>query len=251
MKIIALSDCHYKFHCLNESDKHNANLLVAFLKECVGKYDLMVLSGDIFDFWLESKFTIVKQYFPVLCALSAVQESGTHLIYISGNHDFWFGDFLNEYLDCEIHPDGYTFQTDGKIIRFEHGDTHTFNDLRYQLYRKVIRWQVVRKIATLLHPDLALTIGMLFSRSSREHKDNPENIIRKSRGLKNYAQKLIEQKRADIVVLGHSHKPTLESIGKGFYVNCGDWISHYSYVEIDAGIPSLHKYNINKNPLFQ
>ena len=139
MKIIALSDCHYKFHCASNADKESANKLISFLKSIPGKYDLMVLSGDIFDFWLEGKFTVVKQYFPVLCALSAIKESGTRIVYISGNHDFWFGNFLSDYNGCEIHPDGFTLNTDGKKIRFEHGDTRTFNDLRYQLYRKVIR----------------------------------------------------------------------------------------------------------------
>ncbi len=88
----------------------------------------------------------MKQYFPVLCALSAIKESGTRIVYISGNHDFWFGNFLSDYIGCEIHPDGFTINTDGKKIRFEHGDARTFNDLRYQLYRKVIRWKAVHKI---------------------------------------------------------------------------------------------------------
>jgi len=247
MKIIALSDSHYKFHCTNRPDRENAAMFISFLNQCIGQYDLMVLSGDIFDFWLEGKFTIVKQYFPVLCALNAIKESGTQIIYVSGNHDFWFGDFLSEYIGCKIYPDGFTLNTDGRKIRFEHGDTRTLNDLRYQIYRKIIRWKGIRKIAAILHPDLALTIGMLFSRSSREHKDSPALVERKSYGLKNYAKRLIEHKRADIVVLGHSHKPALEKIGKGFYVNCGDWINHYSYVEIDAGNPTLHQYNIKNN----
>ena len=247
MKIIALSDSHYKFHCTDKADRENASIFVSFLNQCLGKYDLMVLSGDIFDFWLEGKYTIVKQYFPVLCALNAIKEKGTQIIYISGNHDFWFGDFLSEYIGCKIYPDGFTLNTDGKKIRFEHGDTRTLNDLRYQIYRKIIRWKVVRKIAASLHPDLALNIGMLFSRSSREHTDNPALVERKSFGLKNYAKRLIEHNRADIVVLGHSHKTKIKKIGNGYYVNCGDWIKHYSYVEIDAGNPTLHKYNKESN----
>lgn len=249
MKIIALSDCHYKFHCASNTDKESANKLISFLKSIPGKYDLMVLSGDIFDFWLEGKFTVVKQYFPVLCALSAIKESGTRIVYISGNHDFWFGNFLSDYIGCEIHPDGFTINTDGKKIRFEHGDTRTFNDLRYQLYRKVIRWKAVHKIASFLHPDLALTIGSRFSRTSRQRKDSQELVDKKSKGLKNYAKWLIEHKKADIVVLGHSHQPVWETMGNGSYLNCGDWITYYSYVEIDAGKPALKEYNIKNEQI--
>jgi len=121
--------------------------------------------------------------------------------------------------------------------------------LRYQLYRKVIRWKAVHKIASFLHPDLALTIGSRFSRTSRQRKDSQELVDKKSKGLKNYAKWLIEHKKADIVVLGHSHQPVWETMGNGSYLNCGDWITYYSYVEIDAGKPALKEYNIKNEQI--
>lgn len=242
MKILAISDCHYKFSKPSAEDKENACLLLAFLKSAIGRYDLVVLAGDIFDLWFDGKHTIIKQYFPLLKVLADIREAGARMVMLSGNHDFWFGDFLPDYLGMELYPEGYTLAADGKKIRFEHGDTRTHNDLRYQLYRRVVRLPLVKKIFSLLHPDLALEIGTLFSRSSRGRVENPELRRRKTRGLTHYAQSLISAGKADIVVMGHSHNPELSELRGGHYANCGDWLGHHSYIEINAGIPSLHVY---------
>lgn len=242
MRILAISDSHYKFAPHSAADQANAQRLIGFLKAAKGKYELVALVGDIFDLWFDGRYTIVKQYFPVLKALADLHDSGARIIYISGNHDFWFGDFLSRYLGCEIYTDGVTITADGKQIRFEHGDIRTVNDLRYQLYRKVVRLSLVKNIFHLLHPDLALSIGSLFSRSSRQRKENPELRKAKTRGLENYAKSLIKKGKADIVVMGHSHLPQLKQFEKGYYANCGDWLQHFSYVEIDEGIPTLNEY---------
>lgn len=246
MKILAISDCHYKFSPPSATDKENSRLLLSFMKSAIGGYDLVVLAGDIFDLWFDGKYTLIKQYFPLLKILADIREAGARIVMLSGNHDFWYGDFMPDYLGIELYPDGYTLNADGKKIRFEHGDTHTHNDLRYQMYRQVVRLPLVKGFFSILHPDLALEIGTLFSRSSRSRVENPETRRRKTRGLSLYAQSLIATGKADIVVMGHSHNPELIELQGGYYANCGDWLGHHSYVEINAGIPSLHQYKEQK-----
>lgn len=246
VKILAISDCHYKFSRPSATDRENARHLLEFLKSAIGKYDLVVLAGDIFDLWFDGRHTIIKQYFPLLKVLADIREAGAQMVMLSGNHDFWFGDFLPDYLGMEMHADGFTLETDNLKIRFEHGDTRTHNDLRYQLYRRVVRLNLVKRIFSWLHPDLALEIGTLFSRSSRSRVENPEIRRRKTRGLAHYAQSLISTGKAQIVVMGHSHNPELIELQGGYYANCGDWLGHHSYIEINAGIPSLHRYKDTK-----
>ena len=220
----------------------NANILQSFLASCVGNYDMLVLGGDIFDLWFDWKYTIVKQYFPILRLLADIHDAGCRIIYISGNHDFWFGDFLSKYLGCEIFPNGFTYEVDGKILRFEHGDTRTVNDLRYQIYRRIIRLSGMKHLFSLLHPDLALNLGTVLSRTSRKRPRSNDERNRRTGGLYVYAEKLILSKKADIVVMGHSHKPDLIPIGSGYYANCGDWLEHYSYLEIINGSVELKHY---------
>lgn len=243
MNILALSDCHFKYSPTTPEDRENARVLLEFLHSVVGKYDLLVLTGDIFDLWYDGQHTIIKQYFPLLKCLADIHESGTRIVMLSGNHDFWFGDFLPDYLGIELYPDGFSMDADGQKLWFEHGDTHTINDLRYQLYRRIIRLNLIKNIFSLLHPELALNIGTFFSRSSRSRVENPQVRFRKTRGLSHYAQELITRGKATIVVMGHSHHPEQINLQGGTYLNCGDWINHHSYVEINAGIPLLQQYH--------
>lgn len=246
MRICVISDLHYKYVKPSAEDRENSLLVLSFLDQAKGKYDLMVLNGDIFDLWFDWRFTIIKQYFPLLVKLYELQQSGCRLVLISGNHDFWFGDFLPDYLGIELRSECFSLEADGKKIHISHGDTHTVNDLRYQIFRKIIRLPLMKKMFSLLHPDLALGLGSMLSRSSRERKDPPVVRSKKNAGLQRFASTMIRQSKADYVIMGHSHNPMVKEIGTGLYANSGDWISHHSYIEISSGTLSVQQYSINK-----
>ncbi|HQF81302.1 MAG TPA: metallophosphoesterase, partial [Candidatus Syntrophosphaera thermopropionivorans] len=76
MRICVVSDMHYPYQMLDERDKENAELVLSFLTEARGNYDILVLNGDIFDLWFDWKYTIIKQYFPLLHRLAAIQDEG-------------------------------------------------------------------------------------------------------------------------------------------------------------------------------
>lgn len=242
MRICVISDLHFKYRKPSREDAENSSYILQFLSQAKGKYDLMVLCGDIFDLWFDWQHTIIKQYFPLLVKLYELKESGCRIVYITGNHDFWFGDFFPDYLGIELYDERFELNIDGKKLLFCHGDTHTENDLRYQLFRRFIRLPFMKRIFGLIHPDLALKIGSSLSRSSRDRKDPPHLRLRKNAGLVSYASKIIKSGYADYVIMGHSHNPIITPIEHGLYANSGDWISHHSYLEIDAGSISLEYY---------
>lgn len=242
MRICVISDTHFKYKAHAHSDAANEDALLDFLKQSEGKYDLMVLNGDIFDLWYDWKYTIIKQYFPLLHRLAALQESGCRLVMISGNHDFWFNGFLEQYLKIDIHDVSCTMNVDCKKLLFTHGDLYTINDLRYKVFRRIIRMPWIKAMFSILHPDLALSIGAGMSRSSRLRRVSKALMSRKSAGLTAFAGSMINKKGYDIVVMGHSHDPVMRPIGKGHYLNCGDWLSHRSYVEIIDGEPCLKNF---------
>jgi UDP-2,3-diacylglucosamine hydrolase len=245
MKICVISDLHFKYTSPNADDMENSRIVLEFLDQARGKYDLLVLNGDIFDLWYDWKYCIIKQFFPLLVKLYELSRSGCRIVQISGNHDFWFGDFLPEYLKVELVDEAFCLESDGKKIHICHGDTHTVNDFRYKLFRRVIRLPLTKLIFGFLHPDIALGVGSKMSRSSRARKDTAGTRKRKNQGLEGYARALIVHGKADYVVMGHSHEPLLKEIDGGFYVNSGDWVSHHSYVEIISGTIKLKHYNDN------
>jgi UDP-2,3-diacylglucosamine hydrolase len=40
---------------------------------------------------------------------------------------------------------------------------------------------------------------------------------------------------ADYVIMGHRHRPRLQSLETGVYVNLGDWITNFTYAVYEQG----------------
>lgn len=241
MRIVAISDVHYKYAPSTEEDFSTNAAIISFVQSLCGDCDLLVLNGDIFDLWFDWKYCIIADFFPLLHALENLRESGSEIVFISGNHDFWFGDFFPKTMQIKLFPDRYTFEADGKKMLFTHGDLYTVNDMRYKIFRSLIRMRVIKSIFSILHPDLALKLGLQLSRSSRKRKISKELRAQKTKGLERFAATQINN-TYDIVVMGHSHDPVLIPMGKGTYANCGDWIKHRSYIKIIDGIIGLYSF---------
>jgi UDP-2,3-diacylglucosamine hydrolase len=233
MKICVISDLHYKFATPDPEDVELNAKALAFLRTLPGHYDWLILNGDIFDLWYDWKYTIIKAYFPVLKILADIREKGCRIVYISGNHDFWFNDFFPIQLQVELHQDAFVLETDKKKIYFTHGDLHTTNDSKYKLLRRVIRLPFTKQLFSIIHPDLALALGKTLSRSSRFRMIAQKLQQQKKEGMERYAANLL--KDYDYVIMGHTHEPCIVQMGKGIYANSGDWLINHSYIKIIDG----------------
>jgi UDP-2,3-diacylglucosamine hydrolase len=240
MNVYIVSDFHLKFVENSEEIKRREKVL-DFLDSIKNDADLLILNGDIFDLWYVWKKFIIKGYFPLLLKLHQLREMGVRIVFTAGNHDFWFKDFLTGTLGIEVYED-YFFETiDGVRTFVSHGDRYTTNDLRYQLFRKLIRNKFVMWVFGSLHPNLALSIGSNMSRSSRKQKVADNKLNRREQGLIQFAKDKL--KDTDLVILGHSHLPKIEKFENGIYANAGDWINNYTYLQMKDGKIKLHKYN--------
>jgi UDP-2,3-diacylglucosamine hydrolase len=68
--------------------------------------DRLVILGDLFDFWFEYKHAIPKEHHEVLFMLTDLMRRGIRIDYVSGNHDFWLGDFFSEHMGIRVCPRG-------------------------------------------------------------------------------------------------------------------------------------------------
>jgi UDP-2,3-diacylglucosamine hydrolase len=239
MKVIIASDFHLKFQ-ENEEDLQRRNRVMSFLNSLIGNTDLLILNGDIFDLWFAWNNVMIKGYFPVLKKLADLHEKGCRLVFIAGNHDFWFRDFLSNYLGMEVYKNNFSEKIDGKNVLVSHGDLYTSNDFRYKLFRSLVRNKLMMKIFEILHPEVALGIAKAMSRSSRKKRIASDLMKKRESGLIDFAQN--QFKNYDIVILGHSHLPKLEKMPQGIYANAGDWIVNNSYLQMIDGKISLKKY---------
>ncbi len=239
MKVYVASDFHLAFNPKSQEELERNKVVGDFLTEIQKDADMLILAGDIFDLWYDWKQVIVKGYFPFLKKLADLNENGCRLVFVAGNHDFWFGDFMDRYLDCQVFQKDFQDEIDGKKLYVSHGDQLTNNDIRYRFFQFGLRNPFTRLLFSSLHPNFALSLGKLASRTSRTRSAAKTNQQRKC-GLQAYAEKIA--RLYDIIVMGHSHNPTTKKIGETHYLNTGYWGSDNSYVLIEDGKPHLRRF---------
>ena len=239
MNVYIASDFHLKF-VENIEDTKRRKKVIDFLDSIKDDADLLILNGDIFDLWFVWKKFIIKGYFPLLLKLNQLRENGVRIVFIAGNHDFWFKDFLTGTLGIEVYKDNFCEMIDGVRTFISHGDRYTSNDLRYQIFRKLIRNKFIMWIFENLHPDFALNIGRSMSRSSRGQQVQDDVLNKREQGLIRFAKEKLN--KTDVVILGHSHLPKIEKYENGIYANAGDWLNNSSYLTIKNGEIELHNY---------
>lgn len=239
MNVYIASDFHLKF-VENSEDIKRRKKVINFLDSIKDDADLLILNGDVFDLWYVWKKFIIKGYFPLLFKLNQLRENCVRIVFIAGNHDFWFKNFLTGTLGIEVYKDYFCETIDGAKIFVSHGDKYTSNDLRYQIFRRMIRNKFIMWIFGTLHPDFALNIGRTMSRSSRKQKITNRILYKREEGLILFAKEKLNE--TDIVILGHSHLPKIEKYKNGIYANAGDWINNNSYLKMTNGKIELHYY---------
>jgi UDP-2,3-diacylglucosamine hydrolase len=237
MKSVAyfISDAHLGVDILGCEER--ADILHKFLREIAPRAEHLFIVGDLFDFWIEYRHAVRPDYFPTLYALRGLVETGTEIHYCLGNHDFAIGRFIEEKIGVKVHPDGFRGEIQGKRLVVTHGD-----DLRGgKFLRLVLRNPVLQFVYKILHPNIGVPLGELFSGLSRRHLKTyaSEEILEDYR----QAAKSILSTGYDIFISGHTHLPELIRYDEGIYGNTGNWISRYSYLELSDGEINLRQYN--------
>ena len=60
------------------------------------------LVGDIFDFWFEYRRVVPKGFVRTLGKLAELTDRGVRVVFFTGNHDMWVGDYLTRECGLEI-----------------------------------------------------------------------------------------------------------------------------------------------------
>ncbi len=210
------------------------DLLLDFLRNTAFDASQLFIGGDFFDFWIEWKAVIRREFFPVLCALKNLRDSGVEIHYIMGNHDFALDSFLADELGMLIHPKGFSGTVQNRKIEFLHGDGFIKSDILYNLLRGVLRNPINLSLYKMLHPSIAIPLAETVSRISRQHNGNCVNAEREKL-YADTAMKHITENNLDIFFLGHLHKASIHKNGNAIYCNTGDWIEECTFARLDKG----------------
>lgn len=250
MKTVIFSDVHLN---VAEDGRDLMRDLTAFLRSIdPNDTERIVILGDLFDFWFEYRHVIFSGYFDVLRAFADLSDAGVEIHFVIGNHDFWAGRFLVHHLRFQIHEE-LTLELGGRRVLFVHGDGINPRDVGYRIYKRFARNRIVVWLFGLIHPDWAMGIAQGIARGSR-HLKRVEDVSKGTEvvPLREFAERMLKEGRADVVMCGHSHYPMRAECqtptGTGVYINTGDWLFHKSYVEWDGEDFHQREFSLQPTP---
>ena len=222
MRAIFVADAH-----LRKPGDRNYLRMLDFLEEQRGKTDMLVLLGDIFEFWI-GKSTVTADHVPLIDALERLHQQGTQLVYVEGNHDFHLGPVFTSRLACQVFPDGGSIELDGMKVYLAHGDLANPDDTGYRRLRSFFRSGLVRILIRVLPNVLLQCIAVLAGFLSKKSCGGQRNDRPARKILKPYAERLLAAGH-QAVVTGHFHQPFHEKLGDGELIALGDWITQFSF----------------------
>lgn len=199
--------------------------------------DLIVINGDLFDFWFEYRTAIPSGHTRVLGTLQRIVDGGVPVWFVGGNHDWWGGRFLSDEIGMEVIHEAVIRDLAGHRTLLAHGDGLGRGDLGYRILKSVLRGRLPRWGFRWLHPDIGALIAQRVSHTGPMDTQTPEVRSARSAALESWATSSLKADRSlDLVVLGHTHDPRCVEITDGrWYVNSGDWVDHRTYLTLEVG----------------
>ena len=213
---------------------------------------VLYLLGDVFDFWFEYNKAVPKGYVRILGKLAEMADMGIKIHYFVGNHDMWMADYFKDQFGATIHYHPIQETLLGKRYFIGHGDGLGPGDHSYKFLKRIFRNRLAQWAFHRLHPNFGIGLADYLSRKSRkktghldaiDHGENEYLVIFGRETLK-------ESPEIDYFVFGHRHLPQYRSLENGKeYINLGDWISHFTYMVVDADGPSLYRFPLDHKPV--
>ncbi|MFH1755409.1 MAG: UDP-2,3-diacylglucosamine diphosphatase [Candidatus Latescibacterota bacterium] len=229
--MVFVSDTHFKRRYAPD-EKDRRERFLSFLGR-LHAGSVLVLLGDIFDFYFEHRSTIPKHYFDIFYALCGCVQRGVRVHFLGGNHDYWTKNFLQDGLGIIVHKKRILFACQGRKILCVHGDLAMSGDVGYKILRTVIQSRPVIAAAGLLHPDLLEAIAAFVSQKSKSQQSGSHETIAHALGAA-AGGRFFEQQN-DVFVMGHIHHPHhVQPDGRDFVI-LGGWLEHFTYGRLSEG----------------
>ena len=205
---------------------------VRWLDDAAQDAEAIFLVGDVFDFWFEYRGVVPKGFVRTLGKLAELTDRGIRVVFFTGNHDMWVGDYLARECGVEIYTSPQQFRLNGKNVFIAHGDNMNIDGqpvlkfLNTVFRSRTLRWL----FSWLLHPDLAMRFGHWWSGKSRKSHGAEELDV----PLIEYARRYAAEHDVDHFVFGHMHFPRDYREQSLHVINLGCWEKYPSCAVLDA-----------------
>ena len=234
-KIYFASDFHlgapnYKYSLIREKK------IVDWLNHIESSAEEIFLVGDIFDFWFEYKHVIPKGFVRLQGKIANLTDKGIKVHVFTGNHDMWIFDYLPKELGVQLYRKNIRRVFFGKSYLIGHGDGLGPKDKGYKLLKKIFSNKFCQWCFARLHPNFGIWLANKLSQKSRSMtgESNKKFLGEENEWLVKYCKSELEKKHTDYFIFGHRHLPLEINLNKNSkYINLGEWINYFTYVEID------------------
>ena len=244
-KIYFASDFHLGSPSLKESHEREKRI-IRWLDEIKKDAKSIYLIGDIFDFWFEYKKVVPKGYVRLLGRIAEITDSGIGVHIVAGNHDLWMNDYLIKECGVKIYHEPIQIKESNKTLFIGHGDGLGPGENSFKLIKKIFKNKLCQWMFARLHPNTAIKFAHWWSKKSRDRGNTPEYLGGEKEYLEIFSRNhLKENPEINFFIFGHRHLPLDVKISNNCrYLNTGDWINHFSYLEFDKEDLSL-QYHAN------
>lgn len=197
--------------------------------------DTTYLVGDIIDNWDPLSPSWTSEQLCVLNKLLDLPKRGKRVVYIPGNHDGFFRQFVGtSFGGIEIKLDVTHEAADGRRYIVVHGDCCDIFELNAPLLSRLgsIAEGVARGVDTFQRYLSRLAGGGEWTGIERSILWT-QALLRRCDRFEQRLVKLATSAGADGVICGHFHEPALDSTFGPLYANCGDWASNCTAIVED------------------
>ncbi len=202
-----------------------------FIKD--NQAEQIYLLGDIIDLIsLKRKVYWRQEHNTAIQKLLRLARKGTRIIYIPGNHDFYFRDFIGEnFGNIRIEGESIHQTADGRRFIVVHGDEFdgAIRNLPwlYWLGDKAYHFALLLNRA---YNAVTHCFGLRYWSLSLFLKNRVKNAVI---FISDYEKLVIDkalQRGVDGIIAGHIHKADLKELDGVLYANCGCWTEFCSAI---------------------
>ena len=203
----------------------NAELLIDFLKsiEC----ETLYLVGDIVDAWqLKKGWYWPPRHNDIVRRVLKMAKRGTDVVYIPGNHDEIFRDYVGlNFGDVTLADEVIHTTADGRRLLVLHGDQ--FDGI--VLYARWLAFLGDSAYTMLLKMNGGVNavrkrLGLPYWSLAAHLKKRVKNAVQFIGRFEEVVAHAAAERGVDGVVCGHIHSAEIRQFGDITYYNDGDWV---------------------------
>jgi UDP-2,3-diacylglucosamine pyrophosphatase LpxH len=214
----------------------------------------LVLNGDIIDSWRFSRNYFPKNQLKVVRQIIKMMEKGVHVYYITGNHD----EFLRKFAPATVGNlqivNQLVLELDGMKTWIFHGDIF---DNAINRRKWLAKFGAALKGFLSVVNKLINQVLLFFGKNEIIlYKSIRYRLMRDKLNLTATESKILNaaiRQDYQTIICGHTHVPKEKALTVNDktirYLNCGDWVEHFTAAEYNDGSWQLYYHHEHNEEL--